>query len=146
MMDSANYLLIIAAIIIGLVIHALMYAPQPAIMAEMFPTRMRYSGVSLGYQVTSIVAGSAAPLIAVKLLEVYDSWVPIAIYLAIAASITLVAVLFLRETKGIDLESHRRGRRRDDADAEGRRLYDGSDGPHGAGHRRRQRHRRGLRA
>jgi MFS family permease len=105
MMDTANYLLIIAAIVIGLVIHALMYSPQPAIMAEMFPTRMRYSGVSLGYQVTSIVAGSAAPLIAVKLLEIYDSWVPIAIYLAVAAAITLIAVLFMRETNGVDLES-----------------------------------------
>lgn len=105
MMNSANYLLIIAAIVIGLMIHALMYAPQPAIMAEMFPTRMRYSGVSLGYQVTSIVAGSAAPAIAVKLLEIYDSWVPIAIYLAVSAAITLVAVFFMRETKGLDLES-----------------------------------------
>ncbi len=94
-----------AAVILGLMIHALMYAPQPAIMAEMFPTRMRYSGVSLGYQVTSIVAGSAAPLIAVKLLEIYDSWVPIAIYLAIAAAITLVAVFYLRETNGLDLET-----------------------------------------
>ena len=87
-----------------------MYAAQPAIMAEMFPTRMRYSGVSLGYQVTSIVAGSLAPAIAVKLLEIYDSWVPIAIYLAIAARSPLVAVFFLRETNGIDLEDHRRGR------------------------------------
>ena len=78
MMDTGNYLVIMGAIIIGLVIHALMYAPQPAIMAEMFPTRMRYSGVSLGYQVTSIVAGSLAPIIAVKLLDIYDSWVPIA--------------------------------------------------------------------
>jgi MFS family permease len=105
MMDSANYLLIIAAIVIGLMIHALMYAPQPAIMAEMFPTRMRYSGVSLGYQVTSIVAGSAAPAIAVKLLEIFDSWVPIAIYLAIAAAISLIAVLYLRETNGLDLKT-----------------------------------------
>ena len=65
MMNSGNYVVIMAAVIIGLVIHAIMYAPQPAIMAEMFPTRMRYSGVSLGYQVTSIVAGSLAPIIAV---------------------------------------------------------------------------------
>ena len=110
-----------AAIIIGLMIHAFMYAPQPAIMAEMFPTRMRYSGVSLGYQVTSIVAGSLAPLIAVKLLDIYDSSVPIAIYLAGACVITLIAVAFTRETKGIDLETRsttptreraRRGRRR----------------------------------
>jgi MFS family permease len=103
MMNSANYLVIMGAIILGLVIHAIMYAPQPAIMAEMFPTRMRYSGVSLGYQVTSIVAGSLAPIIAVKLLEVYDSSVPIALYLAGAAVITLIAVYFTRETKGIDL-------------------------------------------
>ena len=103
MMNSANYLVIMGAIIIGLIIHAIMYAPQPAIMAEMFPTRMRYSGVSLGYQVTSIVAGSLAPIIAVKLLEVYDSSLPIAFYLAGAAVITLIAVYFTRETKGIDL-------------------------------------------
>jgi MFS family permease len=105
MMDTGNYLVIMAAIIIGLVIHGLMYAPQPAIMAEMFPTRMRYSGVSLGYQVTSIVAGSLAPIIAVKLLDIYDSWVPIALYLAGAAVVTLIAALFMRETNGIDLET-----------------------------------------
>ena len=105
MMNTANYLAIMAAVIIGLVIHALMYAPQPAIMAEMFPTRMRYSGVSLGYQVTSIVAGSLAPAIATWLLGVFDSWVPIALYLAAAAVVTLVAALFMRETNGIDLES-----------------------------------------
>ncbi|MBI3212881.1 MAG: MHS family MFS transporter [Mycobacterium sp.] len=105
MMNSGNYVVVTSAVTIGLVIHAFMYAPQPAIMAEMFPTRMRYSGVSLGYQVTSIVAGSLAPLIAVKLLEVYDSSVPIAIYLAAACAITLVAVLFTRETNGIDLKT-----------------------------------------
>lgn len=103
MMNSGNYLIIMGAIVIGLVIHALMYASQPAIMAEMFPTRMRYSGVSLGYQVTSIVAGSLAPIIAVKLLDIYGSSVPIAIYLAVAAAITVVAVLFTRETTGTDL-------------------------------------------
>jgi metabolite-proton symporter len=105
MMNSANYVVITAAVTLGLMIHAFMYAPQPAIMAEMFPTRMRYSGVSLGYQVTSIVAGSLAPLIAVKLLDIYDSSVPIAIYLAAACAITLVAVLFTRETNGIDLNA-----------------------------------------
>ena len=105
MMNSANYVVITAAITLGLMIHAFMYAPQPAIMSEMFPTRMRYSGVSLGYQVTSIVAGSLAPIIAVKLLEVYDSSVPVALYLAAACIVTLIAVLFTRETKGIDLKA-----------------------------------------
>jgi MFS family permease len=105
MMNSGNYAVVTAAVTIGLVFHAIMYAPQPALMAEMFPTRMRYSGVSLGYQVTSIVAGSLAPIIAVKLLETYDSSVPIAIYLAAACAITLIAVVFTRETKGIDLKA-----------------------------------------
>lgn len=103
MMDTGNYVMIILAVTLGLVIHAFMYAPQPAIMAEMFPTRMRYSGVSLGYQVTAIVAGSLAPLIAVQLLDVFDSWIPIAVYLGVACVITLGAVLVTRETKGLDL-------------------------------------------
>ncbi|HEY9266896.1 MAG TPA: MFS transporter, partial [Mycobacterium sp.] len=105
MMNTGDYLMIMGAVILGLMIHALMYAPQPAIMAEMFPTRMRYSGVSLGYQVTSIVAGSLAPAIATWLLDKFDSWVPIALYLAGAAAITLVAALFNRETNGLDLKT-----------------------------------------
>ncbi|MCV7435417.1 MFS transporter [Mycolicibacterium bacteremicum] len=111
MMNSGNYAVVTASVTIGLVIHALMYAPQPAIMSEMFPTRMRYSGVSLGYQVTSIVAGSLAPIIAVKLLDIYDSSVPIAVYLGLACGVSLLAALATRETKGIDLKTL------DDADA-----------------------------
>ena len=103
MFDTLNPLIIIAAVSIGLCFHALMYAGQPAIMAEMFPTRMRYSGVSLGYQVTSIIAGSLAPIIATALLQEFSSWVPVAVYVAIACAITAVAVITLRETKGISL-------------------------------------------
>jgi MFS family permease len=103
MMNSGHSAIIMSAIIIGLVFHALMYAVQPATMAEMFPTRMRYSGVSLGYQVTSIVAGSLAPIIAVRLLETYKSAVPISWYLAATAAVSAVAALVARETKGVDL-------------------------------------------
>lgn len=103
MFNTTDPVIIILAICLGLVIHSFMYAPQPAIMSEMFPTRMRYSGVSLGYQVTSIVAGSLAPIIATALLSAYGSYIPVAVYLAIAAAITLVAVISMRETKGISL-------------------------------------------
>ncbi|TFC09866.1 MFS transporter [Cryobacterium algoritolerans] len=103
MFDTLNPVVIVAAITIGLCFHALMYAGQPAIMAEMFPTRMRYSGVSLGYQVTSILAGSMAPIIATALLQQYKSWLPVAFYLVIACSITVVAVVTLKETRGISL-------------------------------------------
>ncbi len=103
MMNSGHNVIIMSAIIIGLVFHALMYAVQPAAMAEMFPTRMRYSGVSLGYQVTSIVAGSLAPIIAVRLLETYKSAVPISWYLATTAAVSAVAAVVARETKGVEL-------------------------------------------
>ncbi|MCU1554124.1 MAG: ral substrate transporter, partial [Arthrobacter sp.] len=113
MMDTKNDLIILAAITIGLLFHSLMYAGQPALMAEMFPTRMRYSGVSLGYQVTSIVAGSLAPIIATALLSQYKSSTPVAVYLLIACAITAVAVFFLKETRGISLHDV------DAADAQG---------------------------
>ncbi|QUW19140.1 MFS transporter [Agrococcus sp. Marseille-Q4369] len=103
MFESGNDIVILGGIILGLAFHALMYAGQPAIMAELFPTRMRYSGVSLGYQVTSIVAGSLAPIIATALLGEFGSYIPVAIYLVIACAVTLVAVIALKETKGISL-------------------------------------------
>src|SRR3546814_795800 len=95
--------MILAAIMLGLAFHGLMYAAQPAIMAEMFPTRMRYSGVSLGYQVTAIVAGSWAPLIATALLRETGSWIPIAWYILFAGAISLGSALYMRESKGVSL-------------------------------------------
>ncbi|GAA2102071.1 MULTISPECIES: MFS transporter [Brevibacterium] len=101
--DTGEPFMIFLGILAGLIFHGFMYAGQPAIMAEMFPTRMRYSGVSVGYQVTAIVAGSFAPIIATWLLRETGSSVPIAIYLAVAAAISLVALVFTRETRGVDL-------------------------------------------
>ncbi len=116
LMDTAHDPTILLAIVLGLLVHAFMYAGQPAIMAEMFPTRMRYSGVSLGYQVTSIVAGSLAPIIATYLLRQYDSSVPVSVYLLGASVVTIVAVWFTRETKGSSLHDV------DRADAEAHRT------------------------
>ncbi|MFZ5703754.1 MAG: MFS transporter [Pseudomonadota bacterium] len=95
--------IILSAILLGMIVHAFMYAAQPAIMAEMFPTRMRYSGVSLGYQVTAIVAGSWAPLIGTWLLRAYDRWEPIAFYILGAGAISLLSALVMRETRGVSL-------------------------------------------
>ncbi len=103
MFDTKQPFIIFLAMLLGLLFHSLMYAGQPAIMAEMFPTRMRYSGVSVGYQLTAIVAGSLAPIIATALLDKYEATWPIGIYVLIAAIISLVALMFTRETKGISL-------------------------------------------
>jgi len=103
MFDTGGTWMILGAIMLGLAVHGLMYAAQPAIMCEMFPTRVRYSGVSLGYQVTAIVAGSWAPLIGTALLRGWDSWVPIAWYVLASGLVSLVAALFMRETRGVSL-------------------------------------------
>lgn len=89
-MDWALY----AAIVIGLgVVWPPVTATLGTLMSEIFTTRVRYTGVSLGYQIGAALAGGTAPLIATWLLDVYDgAWVPIAVYLGALAIISLIAV------------------------------------------------------
>jgi metabolite-proton symporter len=94
---------IILAIVVGLVLHSAMYGPQAAFITELFPTRIRYSGVSIAYQLTSIVAGSLAPIIALALYKQYDSAVPVAVYVGIACTVSGLSALLARETKGLEL-------------------------------------------
>jgi metabolite-proton symporter len=98
---------IIAALVIGLVLHAAMYGPQAAFITELFPTRIRYSGVSIAYQLTSIFAGSLAPIIALWLYKESGSATPVAIYVAVACAISGVSALLAKETKGVELEAIR---------------------------------------
>jgi metabolite-proton symporter len=107
MLASGNSALIVLAVVVGLVLHAAMYAPQAAFITELFPTRIRYSGVSIAYQLTSIVAGSLAPIIALWLYHRTGSAVPVAIYVAAACIISGVSALLARETKGIELSEIR---------------------------------------
>jgi metabolite-proton symporter len=107
MLASGNNAFIVLAVVIGLVLHAAMYAPQAAFITELFPTRIRYSGVSVAYQLTSIVAGSLAPIIALWLYHESGSAVPVAIYVAAACAISAVSALLARETKGVELSDIR---------------------------------------
>ena len=107
MLASGNWALIVAAIAVALLLHGVMYGPQAAMMAELFPTRIRYSGASIAYQLTSIVAGSLAPIIAVALYKAYGSAVPVAIYVGIACLISGVSALLARETRGVELSEIR---------------------------------------
>jgi len=105
MMDTGNNWLIMAAITLGLAIESMTYAPYSALMAEMFPTHVRYTALSLCYQVAPIFAGSLAPLIAITLLNKYQSSTPIAFYLLGAAVISIIAVSLTRETRGKSLRT-----------------------------------------
>jgi MFS family permease len=88
---------------VGLVLHGAMYGPQAAFITELFPTRIRYSGVSIAYQLTSIAAGSLAPMIALWLYTEWDSATPVAIYVAAACALSGLSALLARETKGVEL-------------------------------------------
>ena len=62
---------IFVAVVLSLIPHDILYGPQAALIAEAFTPRLRYSGASIGYQLTSIIAGGPAPLIATALLKAY---------------------------------------------------------------------------
>lgn len=108
LLDTKDPVLITLATTVGLVLHGAMYGPQAAFFSELFGTRVRYSGASVGYQLASIAAGALAPLIATALLKAYGSSFPIAVYVVITCVITVVAVLMARETRGADLEERDR--------------------------------------
>ena len=87
--------------------HACLYGPQASLIAERFPTRLRYTGASLGYQLASIIAGGPAPIIATYLLApsptqspVAMAWMLIALYIIAAALVSLLAALSLKEYAG----------------------------------------------
>ena len=103
LLGTGNQIPIFAAVVVGLVLHGAMYGPQAAFIAELFPTRIRYSGVSIAYQLTSIVAGSLAPIIALALYKAWGSATPVAVYVAVACFISGVAALLAKETRGVDL-------------------------------------------
>ncbi len=107
LLGSGDNVSIVLALVVGLVLHGAMYGPQAAFITELFPTRIRYSGVSLAYQLTSIVAGSLAPIIALSLYREYDSATPVAIYVGVACLISGVSALLARETRGLELEAIR---------------------------------------
>lgn len=78
--------------------HSAMYGPQASFFSELFGTRVRYSGASLGYQLASVIAGGLSPLIATDLLKrTGDSW-PIALFIVGMAIVTTVSVFLATET------------------------------------------------
>jgi metabolite-proton symporter len=109
LLDSRSEPKIILAVLVGLLLHALMYAPQAAFFSELFGTSVRYTGASVGYQLASILAGALAPIIALKLLgDVTDpNPTAVAIYMTVASVLTVVAVLLAKETARTSLHHDR---------------------------------------
>ncbi|MCP5395193.1 MAG: MHS family MFS transporter [Sphingomonadaceae bacterium] len=103
LLDKGSEAALVLAISSVMITHGAMYAPQGAFIAELFPTRLRYSGASIAYQASSILAGSLAPMIALSLYRAYDATWPVVAYVIAGCVVTGVAVLLARETRGIVL-------------------------------------------
>ena len=98
------------AVVVGLLFHGAMYGPQAAFLSELFGTKVRYSGVSIGYQLASIVAGGSprsSPCGSTPPSTAATRWRS---YVAVCALVTIVAVATYGETS--QPRPRRRPRRR----------------------------------
>ncbi len=102
-LNTGEFAIVLFSMCFGLLFQGMCYAGQGAVLAEIFPTRMRYSGSSFCYQISSILAGSIAPMIATLLWKKFDSTLPITFYILFVITISIVAILMLKETRGRSL-------------------------------------------
>ncbi len=103
LLDTGSFTLIVLAAVIALLLHAAMYGPQASFIAEMFPTSVRYSGASMGYQLAGVVGGALAPIVSVALLARYGSALAVSLYVLAMLAVTTLCVLAAPETSRIDL-------------------------------------------
>lgn len=128
MLNTAKEPLVMAAIVIGFVGSSAVFGPLAAFLVEMFPTKVAFSGVSLGYALGAMLGGGLTPFISSLLMETShgQSWT-IALYLAVGGAITFVSLLVLRV-----MRSSQRGalapRTAEDEPAEGESLESISPG------------------
>ncbi|MGP0222515.1 MULTISPECIES: MFS transporter [unclassified Paenarthrobacter] len=94
---------IIAAAVGGLLIFAAYSSVIGAFFSELFPTDVRYSGTSVAYNLASLIAGSLSPIIALALYSAFGTGYAIGIYLAAMGLVSMVSVMFAKETKDLRL-------------------------------------------
>ncbi|CDN63831.1 transporter, major facilitator family protein [Burkholderia cenocepacia BC7] len=99
LLGSGEYWKVVAALILAnSVTLGILQGAQPAFISEMLPVHLRFSGLGIGREVSSVLGGGLSPMIATALLAHYHSAVPVAIYLGVLGLVTVVATLLARET------------------------------------------------
>ncbi|MGB7364126.1 MAG: MFS transporter [Rhodococcus sp. (in: high G+C Gram-positive bacteria)] len=89
---------------VGLALMGLTFGPMSAVLPELFPTNVRYTGSGISYNTASILGAAVAPFIATYLVNRYGvGWV--GVYLAVAATLTLVALVIMRETRDQSMDT-----------------------------------------
>jgi MFS family permease len=95
---------IFLAVVLSMIVHSMMYGPQAALIGESFPTHLRYGGAGLGYQLASVFAGGPAPLLATWLLHETGTPYSIAVYIVVAAVITVLCCVALPDRSRVDID------------------------------------------
>ncbi|MBI1199284.1 MAG: MFS transporter [Phenylobacterium sp.] len=95
LLESGAPWAVVTAVTVELALISLMYGPQAALFAELFPVDVRYSGASLGYQLGSVVGGGFAPIIATALFARFASSSAISVYLFLMCAISLACTVVL---------------------------------------------------
>jgi MFS family permease len=103
MMNTMVPGLIFLAIVLSFIPHDMMYGPQAALIAECFTPRLRYSGSSLGFHLSSVIAGGPAPLIATALFAATGSGYAVALYILFCAIVSISATAFLPDYTNRDI-------------------------------------------
>lgn len=103
LINTGSATLILVGLTVYQVFFSMMYGPQAALFAEMFGTRIRYSGASMGYQLGGMLGGALAPIIATSLFAATGTSVSIAAYMAVVCIIGLVSVFLATETYQRDI-------------------------------------------
>ncbi|MCK9793017.1 MHS family MFS transporter [Isoptericola sp. 4D.3] len=93
---------VMSLLILGFTLMGLTFGPMAALLPELFPANVRYTGASVSYNLASILGAAVAPFIAVWLWEAVDSPVLVGVYLAVMAVITFVALWLQKETRDVD--------------------------------------------
>lgn len=97
MIGGGSWPLLALGVVVALVFHSAMYGPQAAFIAEQFSPRLRYTGSSLAYTLAGVIGGAVAPLLFTALLDAYDSWIPLALYVAGTAVVTIAGLCLGRD-------------------------------------------------
>jgi metabolite-proton symporter len=105
LLDTGSFALIVLSAVVALVFHAAMYGPQASFIAEMFPTKVRYSGASMGYQLAGVIGGALAPIIATALLSSFSSSLAVSVYSGAVLLVTIVCVAIAKETAKVDIDA-----------------------------------------
>jgi MFS family permease len=103
---ATGYAGIVLAVIFGLLCNSLMYGPQAALVSEQFSPRLRYAGSSMAYTIGGVFGGAIAPLLFTWLLGTYGTWLPLALYIVVVATITMVGVGMAKNPDSRELTGH----------------------------------------